>query len=240
LIALSTVAFVVQSQAPPAPAPLSAKDQFYNKLCVGKAYPAVGSTPAYTAYEPWEFIKGYALGTQSASTDTTSTCYGQVVQTYAFINQVVDGAYGAANDLLAGNLATINDNAQTLFQNFNNLVIQLSDQVIACQDSVKIKQLQTRTNKISGATNWAFTLAYGFFFDDIKSFISFLPVPPTNQKIRESGLAVFNIVKPFAQSPATTKIDCWELGKQLGIFVSETLEAKVDSYVALVEAQKLQ
>jgi hypothetical protein len=53
-------------------------------------------------------------------------------------------------------------------------------------------------------------------------------------------LAVYNIVKPFAQSPATTKIDCWELGKQIGIFVSETLEAKVDSYVALVEAQKLQ
>jgi len=122
LIALSTVAFVVQSQAP-----LSAKDQFYNKLCVGKAYPAVGSTPAYTAYEPWEFIKGYALGTQSASTDTTSTCYGQVTQTYAFINQIVDGAYGAANDLLAGNFGTINGNVQTLAQNFNNLVIQLSD-----------------------------------------------------------------------------------------------------------------
>jgi hypothetical protein len=179
LIALSTVAFLVQSQAP-----LSAKDQFYNKLCVGKAYPAVGSTPAYTAYEPWEFMLGYALGTQAANTDTSSTCYGQVIQTYAFINQVVDGAYGAANDLLAGNIGTINDNAQTLFQNFNNLVIQLSDQVIACQDSVKIKQLQTRTNKISGAANWGFTLAYGFLFDDIKSFISFLPVPPTNQKIR--------------------------------------------------------
>jgi len=36
------------------------------------------------------------------------------------------------------------------------------------------------------------------------------------------------------------KIDCFELGRQLGLFISETLEAKVDSYVPLVEAQKLQ
>jgi hypothetical protein len=36
------------------------------------------------------------------------------------------------------------------------------------------------------------------------------------------------------------KIDCFELGRQVGLFISETLEAKVDSYVPLVEAQKLQ
>lgn len=121
----------------------------------------------------------------------------------------------------------------------NNLVIQLSDQVIACQDSVKIKQLQTRTNKVSGATNWAFTLAYGFFFDEIKSQLSFLPMPETNQKIRTSGLALYDIIGNYVQG-TSEKIDCWDLGRQLGLFVSETLEAKVDSYVPLVEAQKIQ
>lgn len=136
--------------------------------------------------------------------------------------------------------STSSANAQDMFQNLNNFVIQLSDQTIACQDSVKIKQLQTRTNKISGLTNWAFTLAYGFLFDKVKgSLPTFIPVPTTNQKVGDSGLALYHLISDFA-SGTTSKIDCWSLGYQFGVFVSETLEAKVDSYVPLVEAQKLQ
>lgn len=234
LIALATVAFVAQGQST-----VPALNTLYSNVCLGKAYAAAGSTPAYTAFEPWEFIKGYALGSQSNITDTSSTCYGQVEQTYKFIDNMVDGGYSWATQILAGNLDTVSDNVQILFQGMNNLVIQLSDQVIACQESVKIKQLQTRTNKISGATNWAFTLAYGFFFDDIKAQLSFLPMPATDQKIRTSGQAIYNLIGNYAQD-TTQKIDCWELGRQFGLFISETLEAKVDSYVPLVEAQKIQ
>ncbi len=234
LIALVTVAYVAQAQTS-----VTALNNLYSKVCKGKAYAAVGATPAYTAYEPWEFIKGYALGSQNDISDTKSTCYGQVEQTYKFIDNMVDGGYSSVAQLLSGNFNTISDNVQILFQNMNNLIIQLSDQVIACQDSVKIKQLQTRTNKISGATNWAFTLAYGFLFDDIKKQLSFLPMPATNQKIRTSGLAVYDLVSTFAKD-TSQKIDCWDLGRQVGLFISETLEAKVDSYVPLIEAQKIQ
>lgn len=233
LIAMATVAFVAQGSVVPTLTTL------YSKLCVGKAYAATSTTAAYTAYEPWEFIKGYALGTQIDIDDTKSTCYGQVIQTAAFVDSMVDGGYSMVADILSGNLNTFSGNVETMFQYMNNLVIQLSDQTIACQDSVKIKQLQTRTNKISGITNWAFTLGYGFFFDDIKASFSFLPMPATNQKIRTSGLSVYDMIANYAQGTTAT-IDCWDLGRQFGLFVSETLEAKVDSYVPLVEAQKLQ
>lgn len=73
LIALVTVAYVAQAQTSN-----TALSNLYSKVCKGKAYAAVGATPAYTSYEPWEFIKGYALGTQNDITDTKSTCYGQV------------------------------------------------------------------------------------------------------------------------------------------------------------------
>jgi hypothetical protein len=60
--------------------------------------------------------------------------------------------------------------------------------------------LQTRTNKISGFTNWAFTLGYGFFFDKIKGSLP-LPaslIPQTNQKVGESGYALYNMVSTYA------------------------------------------
>jgi hypothetical protein len=100
--------------------------------------------------------------------------------------------------------------------------------------------LQTRTNKISGVTNWIFTIGYGFVFDKIKGELpSFIPVPTTNQKVGDSGFSLYNMVSTYA-ADTTKKIDCFELGRQFGLFLSEVLEAKVDSYVPLVEAQKLQ
>lgn len=57
LIALATVAFVAHGQST-----VTALNDLYSKVCIGKAYAASGSNGAYTAYAPWEFIKGYALG----------------------------------------------------------------------------------------------------------------------------------------------------------------------------------
>jgi hypothetical protein len=58
-----------------------------------------------------------------------------------------------------------------MVQYVNNLAIQLSDQIIACQDGTKIKQLSTRTSKLSGFANWAFTIAYGIGFDYLKAYL---------------------------------------------------------------------
>jgi hypothetical protein len=101
--------------------------------------------------------------------------------------------------------------------------------------------LQTRTNKISGFTNWAFTLGYGFLFDYVKDSLP-LPkslIPQENQKVGDSGKSIYKMITDYSANTAN-KIDCFELGRQVGLFISETLEAKVDSYVPLVEAQKLQ
>jgi hypothetical protein len=47
-------------------------------------------------HEPWEFMKGFALGTQVEILNTGSTCYGQVNQTFDFINNIVDSGYSWA------------------------------------------------------------------------------------------------------------------------------------------------
>lgn len=74
LIALVTVAYVAQAQTT-----VTGLRDIYSKFCIGKAYAADGTKPAFTAYEPWEFMKGYALGSQNDISDTKSTCYEQVV-----------------------------------------------------------------------------------------------------------------------------------------------------------------
>jgi hypothetical protein len=50
---------------------------------------------------------------------------------------------------------------------------------------------------------------------------------------------MYNIVSTYVSNPSVNRIEVNEFGKQLGLFISEVLEAKVDSYVPLVEAQKL-
>jgi hypothetical protein len=57
--------------------------------------------------------------------------------------------------------------------------------------------LQTRTNKISGFTNWVFTLGYGFLFDKIKDNLP-LPVPDADQKVGEAGYSLYNMVNAYA------------------------------------------
>ena len=134
-------------------------------------------------------------------------------------------------------LNTVSAKVQSFAQNINNFVIQLSDQNIACQDGVKVKQLATRTSKISGVFNWVFTIAYGLTFDDyIKPLLSFLPMPATNQRLKSGIVGLINQVKAFAN--AGTVFDCRLLGNNIGIIVSESLEAKTESFVQFIEVQK--
>ena len=75
----------------------------------------------------------------------------------------------------------------------NNLIIQLNDQNIACQDGVKVKQLATRTSKVSGFFNWMFTITYGLTFDKfIKPNLGFLPKPNGNQKLYDGVMSLYD------------------------------------------------
>ena len=77
LMAVATVAFVAQG---------ATLDDLYKNICAGKSYTVNGVTTVN--YQPWEALLGYALGTQADPTDTTSTCYGQVSETYRFIDKI--------------------------------------------------------------------------------------------------------------------------------------------------------
>jgi len=84
--------------------PVSDLDKFYNKFCQGRvhSYTTVAddgtSTTTYeTHFQPWEFLLGYALGTQVYSEDETSTCYGQVLETYKFIDVIAAQTYDIMN-----------------------------------------------------------------------------------------------------------------------------------------------
>jgi hypothetical protein len=60
----------------------------------------------------------------------------------------------------------------------NSLIVQQSVQMVACQDSVKIKQFATRTQTISGFSNFVFTMAYGIGWDFVKQYVTFIPQTP--------------------------------------------------------------
>ena len=114
----------------------------------------------------------------------------QVDETYKFVDTIATQTFDIVNNF---DFNTVSSKFQILVQNINNLVIQLSDQNIACQDSVKIKQLATRTSKISGLFNWIFTIAYGLTFDTyIKPSLSFLPKPTFNQRIKDGFVGLYD------------------------------------------------
>lgn len=173
--------------------------ELYQKVCAGQSYTDAVTSVTTTYFQPWEGLLGYALGTQVALGDKTSTCYGQVLETYKFIDTAIEGGYSIIYNF---DVNTISENMQTMFQNLNNLIIQLSDQQIACQDSVKIKQLSTRTQKVSGFVNLLFTLAYGIGFDYVKPYLEqvntmtsgliTIPTPLANQNIKTAAFGLYD------------------------------------------------
>jgi hypothetical protein len=70
LLVFSSVAFFAQSYST-----VGTLNTFYSNFCKGINYNNVTGINKVN-YEPWEFIKGYALGTQVNILDTSSTCYG--------------------------------------------------------------------------------------------------------------------------------------------------------------------
>ena len=125
LFSLATLVAVVSCAIP------TGLENIYKKMCAGKEYTDAGGA-TYKNYQPWEFIKGYQLGSQIQSDDTTSTCYGETEQTFKFIDSMVGGIYSLMTEIFQGKFDTVGKNTQETFQNLNSLVIQLSDQQIAC------------------------------------------------------------------------------------------------------------
>jgi hypothetical protein len=109
LIVMSSVAFFAQAYSS-----VGTLNTFYSGICKGIDYSAVTGSNQVN-YEPWEFIKGYALGTQVNISDTSSTCYGQVNQTFDFVNAMVDSGYSWAQQILSMDFSTSSANAQNMF-----------------------------------------------------------------------------------------------------------------------------
>ena len=228
LIAVSAVAFTAKADL----------TTLYQYVCAGETY---ASGTVY--YQPWEFLYGFALGTQVDDTDTTSTCYGQVEETYKFLDNVATYAYDLITNTISLDFTDFSTNTQYLFQNINYLMIQQADQAIACQTGVFVKQFATRTAKLSGFMNTLFTAVYGSIFDPLikplistYSWLSWIPTPSSDQKIYTGGSDIYTQFAAFFTSG--TKFDCRTLGKDFGYIISQILEAKVESSVQFVEVQK--
>lgn len=138
--------------------------------------------------------------------------------------------------MLSFQFTDVSTNFADLLLDTNNLLIQFSDQAIACQDSVKIKQFSTRTSKLSGLFNWIFTITYGVGYDFARYYISALPANSSQQPMNIAALNIFNYFYNYFATGSL--VDCQGLGFNIGLFVSESLEAKVDTTVAFIEVAK--
>jgi hypothetical protein len=148
------------------------------------------------------------------------------------MDAVADEVYNMGINLMAFDLSAFSKNFSLFLVEINNLLIQFSDQALACQDGVKIKQFSTRTSQLSGFFNWVFTIGYGIGLD----FIIPPATPADAQPMHTAALAIYNHI--FNYFATNTKINCQDLGYNLGIMVSESLEARVDTTVAFIEVAK--
>jgi hypothetical protein len=87
LMAVASVAFFANGQT---------LEDVYKKVCAGQTYSTTdgnGVTTTSISYQPWEALLGYALGTQANPLDEESTCFGQMKETYKFIDSMVFEGY---------------------------------------------------------------------------------------------------------------------------------------------------
>ncbi len=71
LFSLATLVAVVSCAIP------TGLENIYKKMCKGTEVTDIQTGIITMNYQPWEFIKGYQLGSQIQSDATTSTCYGE-------------------------------------------------------------------------------------------------------------------------------------------------------------------
>ena len=98
-----------------------------------------------------EVLLGYALGTQADNSNTASSCYYQAFETSQNFGKVMSALQ---------NWEWSMDWWHTTFSQSQAFIVNLSDQMEACQDINKIKQLDIRMKNLSGAFNLFFTFFY--------------------------------------------------------------------------------
>ena len=79
-----------------------------------------------------------------------------------------------------------------------------------------------------------FSVAYGISID----FILQPATPAAAQPMHIAALGLYNAVYTFIASNFVTKFNCNTFGYNIGMIISEALEAKTDSFVAILEVAK--
>lgn len=136
----------------------------------------------------------------------------------------------------------------TVLYDFNNLIIQLSDQSIACQDAARIKSFATRTSTISGLFNLLFTLAYGIGYPPLREYLATDPtwswLPGAAEETSGStmygeSLKIYNtIANTITGYGGGTRVDCHQVGFSMGSIMADALEVYTDQTVFFAEAAK--
>lgn len=182
-------------------------------------------------------MTGFALGQQLQQGATTSTCFAQSYQTKTFLDDISDQLYTIGTNLYNFEFANFQTDLATLSLNFNNLLIQYNDQSIGCQTQNKIVQFATRTQTVSGFSNWVFTIFYGTFYNMIQSIPTYGAYLPqiAAQPMYESVMYIYGQIYGFYT--AGTLMNCQQIGFYAGQWVAESLSTYVETTVAIVQIQ---
>jgi hypothetical protein len=127
-------------------------------------------------------------------------------------------------------MSNVGKDVKLLASNINNLMIQYSDQQIACEDLNKIKQFSTRTQTLSGLYNLAFTIGTG-----ILSAFSYqvADLSPTALEIGEAFTSLYN-----GWYYDNASFTCHTLGFYLAKIMAISLSAFTDDEVYFTEVMK--
>lgn len=211
---------------------------FYGYICddhtqvESLAYTTSASYLPYTDNSIFQMITGGMLGMQNAQNITDSSCFPQAYQTKAFMDTITDYMYTIVTNAMDFSFSTMSSDFTYLAISFNSLIIQLSDQNTACQQTLFIKQFASRTQTIPGLFNAIFSLGYGIGYNFLAAYVTFLPAG-NQQNLNIASLNIFNFIVEYFVSG--TLIDCQEFGFNMGLFMSEFLEAKIDTTVSFSE-----
>ena len=166
---------------------------------------------------------------------TDSSCFVQAYQTKQILDTMADYTYSLVTDVAAFSFSDAAGDLTNLAIQLNSFNIQMSDQNTACVNKLFIDQFATRTQTIPGLFNAIFTLSYGVGYNFLAEYVSFLPAG-TQQDMNIAALNIFNqFYSYFADG---TLMDCQELGLNVGLMMSEFLEAKIPTSVDYTEVAK--
>jgi len=220
-------------------------ETIYGYVCSSEAqveYDPTDSSATSTLYTDnsiWQFVTGFALGEQLQQGATTSTCFSQAYQTKTFLDDVCDQLYTIGYNLYNLDFSTFQTDIATLTLDFNNLLIQYNDQSIGCQTQNKIVQFATRTQTVSGFSNWMFTIFYGTFYNMIQTIPTYGAYLPqiADQPMYTAVMYIYGQIYDFYTSGYTTTMNCQLIGYYAGQWLAESLSTYVETTVALVQIQ---